>query len=390
MNVIGTMRRLDAALGRRSGRRRILVDSRTPLNYEMVAPVVRAMAIDPRVEFAFTASEEPAQLRQIYRHAPPEAELIAPSRAALARWDACVTSDFMWAMLPRGAARIQMFHGVGGKYGFDAPTGSMRHWDRLFFVNRRRLSNFVAAGAIDAGSGAIKLIGMPKVDCLVDGSLRRDDTLRALGLDPSRPTVLYAPTWSPASSLNLLGEALVAHLVTLPINLIVKLHDRSLDPRPRYSGGVNWVDVLSAVLNRANARLADTANIAPLLVAADVMITDHSSAGFEYLLLDRPLVRVEIPALLEQATVHADYVRLIASCSENVRTVDEVIAAVERSLASPERKSPARRMVAEDLFFKPGGASVRCALALYDVIELAPPAALAATDAETLPCAASA
>ncbi len=50
---------------------------------------------------------------------------------------------------PRRPSRIQMFHGVAGKYGFDAPSGSMREWHRLFFVNERRLRNFIAAGAID-------------------------------------------------------------------------------------------------------------------------------------------------------------------------------------------------------------------------------------------------
>ena len=57
-----------------------------------------------------------------------------------------------------------MFHGVGGKYGFDAPITSMRDWDRMFFVNERRLRNFVKAGAIDAGSPAIRLVGCPKAD----------------------------------------------------------------------------------------------------------------------------------------------------------------------------------------------------------------------------------
>jgi hypothetical protein len=283
-----------------------------------------------------------------------------------------------------------MFHGVGGKYGFDAPSESMRQWDRLFFVNHRRLNNFVQSGAVDADSPAVTLIGMPKVDCLVDGSLRRDVTLLALGLDPARPTVLYAPTWSPASSLNLLGEPLLSHLVTLPINLVVKLHDRSRDPRPQYSGGVDWIATLTPLLAGENARLAETANIAPLLAGADVMITDHSSAGFEYLLLDRPLVRIEIRALLEQANVHPDYVNLIASCSDNVRTVDEAVAAVERAIASPRRQSATRRAVAEDLFFKPGGASVRCALALYELMELEPPAALTAAPEESLSCALSA
>ena len=80
----------------------------------------------------------------------------------------------MWAPLPRETARVQMFHGVGGKYGFDAPDRSMREWHRLFFVNERRLRNFVARGAIDADSPAIRLVGMPKVDCLVDGTFQRD------------------------------------------------------------------------------------------------------------------------------------------------------------------------------------------------------------------------
>ena len=84
----------------------------------------------------------------------------------------------------------------------------MREWDRLFFVNERRLRNFIASGAIDADSPAIRLVGMPKVDCLVDGTFSASTCCARSGLDPSRPTVLYAPTWSPASSLNAMGVEL--------------------------------------------------------------------------------------------------------------------------------------------------------------------------------------
>lgn len=390
MTMVRTIRRLDAALTRSGDRRRVLVDSRIAVNYEMVAPVVRAMAADRRVSFSFTASEEPARLAEIYRHAAPGTSLIGPGRAAFFRWDAYLTSDFMWATLPRGTARIQMFHGVGGKYGFDAPTGSMRQWDRLFFVNERRLRNFVRSGAIDAGSRAAKLIGMPKVDCLVDGSLRRDGILAGFGLDPGRPTVLYAPTWSPASSLNAMGLDLVERLAAMPINLVVKLHDRSRDPRPQYSGGVDWVARLTPLLSAPHTRLATAANITPCLAAADLMITDHSSAGFEYMLLDRPLVRIDVPALIRQANIHEDYVRLLARASYNVTTAGETLAAVERALAEPLAMSRERREVGADLFYRPGTAAARCAAALYDVLELAPHSSIAAplTDAE--PCLQSA
>ena len=157
------VRRIDRAIGHRSDQRRILVDARTPVNYTVVAPAVRAMAADARVSFYFTASEEPNRLRDIYREAPG-IEMITPAAAQRMRFDAYLASDFMWQPLPRGTCRIQMFHGVAGKYGFDAPTTSMRDWDRLFFVNERRLRNFIKAGAIDADSKAIRLVGYPKTD----------------------------------------------------------------------------------------------------------------------------------------------------------------------------------------------------------------------------------
>lgn len=364
-------REFDTRRSRRSGRRLILVDGRTPVNYTMVAPVVRAMERDPRIQFYFTASEEPGRMAEIYRHAP-QVRTIHPRRAALMKFDAYVASDFMWAALPRGTARVQVFHGVGGKYGFDAPTESMREWHRLFFVNERRMRNIVAAGALDADSPAIRLIGMPKTDCLVDGSIKRDAVIASLNLDPSRPTVLYAPTWSPASSLNAMGLLLVTGLQRRGLNLIVKLHDRSRDPRTRYSGGMDWVAQLEPMLQPGRGVLAAGADISPLLVAADAMVTDHSSAGFEYLLCDRPIVRIHRPQLIELANIHADYVRLLASVAESVETADEVLTAVDRGLADPRLKSAERRAVAADLFYQPGGATARSVRALYEVIELEP------------------
>jgi CDP-glycerol glycerophosphotransferase (TagB/SpsB family) len=353
--------------------RRILVDARTAVNYTMFAPVHRALASDHRVHVSFIASEEPRRARHIFKDAGPQADVVTPLKAALTKFDAYVTSDFMWATLPRGTRRIQMFHGVGGKYGFDAPTESMRVWDRVFFVNRRRLANCIAAGAIDATSPAIRLVGMPKVDCLVDGTLHRDAVLTSLGLGAHRPTVLYAPTWSPASSLNRFGLELIARLRERPYNVLIKLHDRSRDPRPQYSGGVDWPNAIAPLLVQGRVALAAGADICPYLAAADVMITDHSSAGFEYLLLDRPLVRIDLPELIELAKVHADYVNLLADVSESVRGIDETVKAVDRALADPQAKSAARCEVAKSLFHEPGTATSRCVAELYDAIELEQP-----------------
>ena len=376
------VRDLDRWATRRDGRRRVLVDARTPVNFTMFAPVYRVLQHDPRLEVLFTASEEPRRLAEIYRDAGT-VPLIHPTRAARMKFDAYVASDFMWALLPRGTCRIQMFHGVAGKYGFDAPARSMREWHRLFFVNERRLRNCIAAGALDRDSPAIKLVGMPKVDCLVDGTFRRESELEALGLDPALPTVLYAPTWSPASSLNSMGVGLVRGLLERPINVLVKLHDRSRDRRERYSGGVDWMAALEPLLRGRRGTIAPGSDISPYLVAADLLITDHSSAGFEFLLRDRPVVRIHRPELLELAHVHPDYVTLLESVSQSADTLGEALAAVDRGLTDPDAGGAMRRQVAADLFYRPGSATARSAQYLYEAVELEPAAALTSVQEAT-------
>jgi hypothetical protein len=165
--------------------------------------------------------------------------------------------------------------------------------------------------------------------------------------------------------------------------VIVKLHDRSRDPRPQYSGGVDWAARLQPLLTSGRGVLAPGHDISPYLVAADLMITDHSSAGFEFLLRDRPVVRIHRPQLIELAKIHADYVSLLASVSDSVDTLQEVLGAVERGLSEPGRRSADRRRVATELFYKPGGATRRAVRELYDVIELEPAAAALSLPAAT-------
>jgi CDP-glycerol glycerophosphotransferase (TagB/SpsB family) len=178
--------------------------------------------------------------------------------------------------------------------------------------------------------------------------------------------------------LNAIGIPLVRALGRMPINLIVKLHDRSRDLREFYSGGVDWVARLQPVLVPGRGLIAPGHDITPYLAASDVMITDHSSAGFEYLLRDRPIVRIHRAQLIEHAHIHADYVALLASTSHSVEDLPDTLTAVERALADPSSQSVERRRVAADLFYKPGSATVRSMRQLYDVLELEPPAAVLA------------
>ena len=110
----------------------------------------------------------------------------------------------------------------------------------------------------------------------------------------------------------------------------------------------------------------------PYLAAADLLITDHSSVGFEYLLLDRPVVRIEMPELIARTNIHPDYVALLAQASTTARSVSETIFACERALSEPASQSPARKQVASELFHEPGTATRRAVRELYEVLELEP------------------
>jgi CDP-glycerol glycerophosphotransferase (TagB/SpsB family) len=155
----------------------------------------------------------------------------------------------------------------------------------------------------------------------------------------------------------------VSALVHAGFNVIVKLHDRSLDPDPRYNEGIDWrarFETMAAAA-RGQIAFATGADATPLLAAADVMITDHSSVGFEYLVLDRPLIVFDAPDLPRAARVNPEKVALLRSAATVVASPEDAGRAAIVALADPERLSAARRRVARDLFFEPGGATARAA-----------------------------
>lgn len=344
------------------------------MNYATVGPIVEKLQKDPRIKIFFTASESPHLLDEIYAEARQPYQFVRPKTAALMHFDAYLTADFLWARLPRGTRRVQTFHGVAGKYRsvYDSPAESMRGWDRLFFINKRRLQNFIDTGAIDSDSPAIRLVGMPRLDCLVDGSLQRNEILTSLGIDPSRRTVLYAPTWSQYSSVATMGDQIVRRLGAAGYTVIVKLHDRSRQGDKYHSGGADWGQKLAPALKEFGGVLAAGSNSSTYLMAADVLITDHSSVGFEYLLLDRPLIRIHVPELLKNTDIEPAYVQLMMDASSSVNDIEELVTAVDDGFADPGRKSESRKAVAAEMFYKPGGATARAVAEMYDVLEINP------------------
>lgn len=372
--VVAAARALDHAVGRQLTRVRVLVDVRTPMNAAVLRPVWLTLSRDPRIELAFVA-EQPTAVAPVLAEDGVQSSLLRREDAAWKRWDLVLTAD-AWNHTPlrRCRRRMQFFHGVAGKYDLDNPSrlteAGLGQFDRVAFINADRMGRYVDAGVVSSGQAV--LVGYPKLDDLVNGRWSAADVRTSLGLDAALPTVLFAPTFSVAGALHAAGLDIVRTVLDGGRNLIVKLHDRSMTPDPHHTGNIDWPARLLEFAGHPRFALARGADIAPLLTAADVLITDHSTVGFEFALLDRPIVVYDAPELLTAARIDAGKWTLLRNMSDVVRSTPELAAAIDRACAQPQFRTEARQ-AARALFASPGHATARALRVVYELLELAPP-----------------
>jgi hypothetical protein len=373
--LVRALRTLDHAIGQLREGRRVVIDARTPMNFGVLAPVAEQLQGDRRIDVIFT-TDGPSSLAHDAKSADVPFRIQQRGALLWRRVDLCVTAD-PWNPIPlrRCRRRVNFFHGVAGKYDLDTP-GRLRagfdDFDRVAFVNVDRMRRYLDAGVVEPDAAV--LVGYPKVDALVNGRYDAAAIRAGLQLDPHRLTATYAPTWSPASSLHLGGEAIVKSLVEAGLNVIVKLHDRSLDAATvEYSGGIDWRARFAARHIPGRTAFVDVADSSPLLAASDLLVTDHSSIGFEFCLLDRPLLVFDAPDLGRMARINPEKIGLLRSAARVVQTADEVGAAALDELEHRTRRSTARRAIAREMFHEPGTATARAVTMLYELLDLTLP-----------------
>jgi CDP-Glycerol:Poly(glycerophosphate) glycerophosphotransferase len=340
---------------------RALVFAKKPVGAVMMRSLVEALQRSGKLRFygcsrLFGRSDAGAIFAQAgLRDLAPISRL----RARLAAFDLYLSADFSIAA-PRARCKVHTFHGVSFR-NHAVNTAALRY-DLLLVAGSYMRRRFEELGIVTAAnSERFPVVGMPKLDALVDGSLRRDEVLARLELDPARRTVLYAPTWSKKfSSLEVFGDAMLRALRDLPFNVIVKLHDNTLDRR---KASRDWRAALVAMQSERLRYVAEP-DVVPLMVAADAAISDASSVANEYTLLDRPLVFVATPGLRDKVKSKADLDTWGQKAGVVVDEPSRLGAALDAEFADPSRLSAIRRALAEDLFFQPGGATANAVAAI--------------------------
>ena len=253
---------------------------------------------------------------------------------------------------PRSYGRsIQLFHGLSARNR--AVRDANAAYDHCFMLGPYMHRAFERRGILAAGDPRAAPIGFPKTDRLLDGTLDRKAVLCELGFAGDRPVVLYAPTGAHDNSLETSGEELLERLTTVDAyDVIVKPHDHPKE-------AIDWYQRL-ARFEGDHLRLLRSPDTIPSLFAADLLISDASSIANEYLLLDRPIVFLDVPELLAAAAAEDDRLDL-ATWGRTGGVVASgaagTVEAVAAGLSQPMAQSETRRAIAGDLFYHPGTAT---------------------------------
>jgi len=191
---------------------------------------------------------------------------------------------------------------------------------QIFVEGRHRVESLTNYSSLEKNE--VHLIGLPKLDFYFRGRYNDTEALLAKwGLDPKRPTVLFAPTYKPTCLYKIKDNIFEQ---TKDFNLIIKLHPYS------------WMGKYAPHRqHRIYARRAEKYphavllpfneyNIVPYYAAADTIISEASSTAFDFLAFEKtgiifdlscdrlkhsdgqPLLEIDNREFLKGAFIHID------------------------------------------------------------------------------------
>lgn len=177
---------------------------------------------------------------------------------------------------------VLMTHGIGTKSGYFKESNT--YYDIQFCEGEYRKQKLEELFP-DAKTKFIN-VGFAKLDTAVNMQVHEKQSLiTAWGLCPNKKTILYSPTFYP-SSIEKIKRDFPKDFSAY--NVIIKPHFFSYELR-KYKKQRQLFKYWNKFENTYIATPKDF-NLVPFMAVADVMITDESSAMFEFIALDKPVI----------------------------------------------------------------------------------------------------
>lgn len=284
----------------------------------------------------------------------------------LARADAVITDHGLHSMKPllflSGLKFFDVWHGIPFK-GFDANDFRTQHrYDEAWVPSPLMAEIYVNKFGFE--ENRIQVTGYARTDRLIRRDAPSSTLMERLGLSlgSSRPVILFAPTWRQddrdrniypfGTSEERFLDALQNLAESAGALVVVRTHLNTPSSKLRTGNG-------SGVIPLPFSDYPDTED---LLLATDVLVSDWSSISFDFLLLERPTVFLDVPAPFAKGFSLGPEYRF----GEIVDSLEAMNAAVEQYLTKPDDLNHGKlsqvRRIRHEVYggFDDGEAAARC------------------------------
>lgn len=206
----------------------------------------------------------------------------------------------------RGLRFFDVWHGIPFK-GFDADDFRLQHrYDEVWVASPLMKRLYVERYGFDERK--VKITGYARTDRLV----RQDEDIAAikrdLGLDGPDvgKIVLFAPTWKQdVCQRSIYPFGTDEHAFLEALSGLAKRTRSTIVMRTHLNSGVEVADAWERIVQRPFADFPDTE---ALLLASDVLVCDWSSIAFDWLLLKRPTIFLDVePPFAKGLSLGKDY-----------------------------------------------------------------------------------
>jgi hypothetical protein len=134
-------------------------------------------------------------------------------------------------------------------------------------------------------------VGYPKIDNLLTTQGAAHSQFSGQPLH-----VIYAPSWGKHTALDVYGLSPVQWAHDAGHSVTIKLHPMSLSSHNDLAtGGVDWCKAIEPYRNLERVKVIDTAANDDVLRNADVMISDVSGIAYEFILMEKPVIFLDLP-----------------------------------------------------------------------------------------------
>ncbi len=207
-------------------------------------------------------------------------EMIELFHKTLPDWIILGNNLIEFTELPKQCKTAMIYHGIGVKECYY--KSDLLQTDVRFVEGEHRTREILRRDP----QAQLAEVGFSKLDPLFqDKAIDHSLLYQLYKLNPKKKTILYAPTFYP-SSLELMAKNFPAQFAEY--NIIIKPHEFSLT-KSQYK---NQRSLLTNWQQFDNVYLAEKKDfsLVPFMAIADILISEASSALFEFAALDKPVI----------------------------------------------------------------------------------------------------